>query len=397
MSPGRLFRGNASACQNQWTPLTHSGTASNSSPHADSREMVFDAAGNIIQVDDGGIYKRTNPNASNGDWFSLNGDLQATEYHGIAYDANAGIIIGGAQDIGTTEQLVPDGTTFRSISTADGGDVAVEIQTTPGLSTRYSSFQNLGAFRRRVLNSSNVLLSQVGLAMGPLGGSPVLEPQFYTPIVANPIDGNRLLIGALNGLYESLDEGDTVRRIAADVTVNAFVGDPVIYGVPGDASLIYAADQASLWRRTGGTANPVVEVNSPTASTISGITINPGNASEVFLVDAAAVWRTGNAAANWAAVTGNLGSLDPGRLRAIVFTPGSDPALVVGADRGIFVAYASGGYEEWTPLGGSSLPNAPVYELAYSVTDDVLVAGTLGRGAWKLMGASDVIFADRFD
>lgn len=59
---GRLFRGDASLpAESRWTPLTHSGTPDNSSPHADSRDMAFDAAGNLVQVDDGGIYKRTQP------------------------------------------------------------------------------------------------------------------------------------------------------------------------------------------------------------------------------------------------------------------------------------------------------------------------------------------------
>src|SRR4030095_16470259 len=71
---GRLFRGNTTVGPNpsaptspQWEHLTHSnsiaqipggGTASGSSPHADSREMVIDAGGDLIEVDDGGIYRR---------------------------------------------------------------------------------------------------------------------------------------------------------------------------------------------------------------------------------------------------------------------------------------------------------------------------------------------------
>ena len=66
---GRLFRGDASqtptggAPSPQWDHLTHTagaggmpwgGTANGSAPHADSREMVFDANGNLIEVDDGG-------------------------------------------------------------------------------------------------------------------------------------------------------------------------------------------------------------------------------------------------------------------------------------------------------------------------------------------------------
>lgn len=105
---GRLFRGDASAVEGSvWAPLTHVGTAGSSAPHADSRELAFDAAGNLIETDDGGVYKRTNPQSAAGDWTSIIGDLQSTEYHGLAYDAVSDIVIGGAQDTGTTVQLVP--------------------------------------------------------------------------------------------------------------------------------------------------------------------------------------------------------------------------------------------------------------------------------------------------
>jgi hypothetical protein len=60
---GRLFRGNAARpTGRQWAHITHSntlgapggGTAHGSAPHVDSREMAFDAAGNLLEGDDGG-------------------------------------------------------------------------------------------------------------------------------------------------------------------------------------------------------------------------------------------------------------------------------------------------------------------------------------------------------
>src|SRR5262245_18854020 len=83
---GRLFRGDTNVAPSptgavpspQWEQLTHSnsipqipggGTASGSSPHADSREMAIAANGDLIEVDDGGIYRRTSPQNNTGDWF----------------------------------------------------------------------------------------------------------------------------------------------------------------------------------------------------------------------------------------------------------------------------------------------------------------------------------------
>ncbi|MCA9151221.1 MAG: hypothetical protein KDA92_18045, partial [Planctomycetales bacterium] len=133
----------------QWDHMTHSnqvpempngGTRRGSAPHADSREMVFDAAGNLIEVDDGGIYKRTSPRTNQGDWYSINGDLQVTEIHDIAYDTVSNVLVSGTQDNGSIQQLTAGSMVWEQISTerqsisfivtsranGDGGDVAVD-------------------------------------------------------------------------------------------------------------------------------------------------------------------------------------------------------------------------------------------------------------------------------
>jgi len=404
---GRLFRGDAGAAPgSQWTPLTHVGTASNSSPHADSREMVFDANGDLLEVDDGGVYRRTMPDSDQGDWFSINGDLASTEYHGIAYDSVADIVIGGAQDIGTTEQIVSDGSRFRTVSTADGGDVAVDDVIGAAQSIRYSSFQFLGGFRWRTLDASNNPISQSFPPLTPINGAPGVQPQFYTPLATNSIEGNRLLIAANNALFESFDSGSTVDTIqipgdnpgeTAQIRVNAFVGDPIVYGIPGNADYVLVASDTLLYRRTAVPPALFDELLSPTVSFINDLAVNPDDADEIFVIDTGSVYFSPDGAQSWGEISGNLGSFDPGRLRTLVFVGGPDDAVLVGGDRGIFVAFASSGYGAWSRLGSNGLPNAPVFELIYSIADDVLVAGLLGRGAWTYEQALDLIFGDRFE
>ena len=61
--------------------------ASSSCPHADSRKLVWDfSSSNIVHSCDGGLYLRTAPQSSSGDWFSLSGNLSVAELHSIAYD-----------------------------------------------------------------------------------------------------------------------------------------------------------------------------------------------------------------------------------------------------------------------------------------------------------------------
>jgi hypothetical protein len=43
------------------------------------------------------------------------------------------------------------------------------------------------------------------------------------------------------------------------------------------------------------------------------------------------------------------------------------------------------GFTSWNKLG-AGLPNAPAWDLDYDAADDVLLAGTLGRGAWTIVG-----------
>ena len=45
-------------------------TANGTSPHADSRAIVFDTNDDLVETDDGGIYERTSPRTLSGDWFS---------------------------------------------------------------------------------------------------------------------------------------------------------------------------------------------------------------------------------------------------------------------------------------------------------------------------------------
>lgn len=393
---GRLFRGDASQpAGSRWTPLTHSGTPNNSSPHADSRDMAFDAAGGLIQVDDGGIYKRTQPASTAGTWLSLNGDLQTTEYHGIAWDSVSDRVIGGAQDTGTTQLRTPGSPIFDSLSTGDGGDVAVDDRSSATSSIRYTSFQNLGSLRRRTFNASNAQTANVSPARALLNGSPALVAQFYTPLAVNFANGARLVIGASNGVYESLDRADSIDRIST-ARINAFSGDPVVYGLPGNPGFLYFGAGTGLHVRAQDGATLAQVATLP--ATVVDVSVDVNSASRLFAITQTTVHLSTDGGSNFSLITGNLVSgLAPGRLRTMEFIPGSDPALVVGANRGVYIAYASSGFSTWSPLG-TGLPGVVIYELEFDHTDRVLLAGTLGRGAWVLdLPQATEIFKDGFE
>jgi hypothetical protein len=403
---GRLFRGDTTVPPTgqvpspQWEHLTHrdnvaaipgGGTASSSSPHADSREMVFDAAGDLIEVDDGGIYRRTNPQDNTGDWFSLNGNIQTTEFHDVAYDVISKIIIGGAQDTGTSEQITPGGSTWRSVSTADGGGVEVDNRSLTGMSIRYSSFQNLGGFRRRTYNSSNVLISQVFPALTVVGGGNQLVPQFYTPIKLNAINPARLIIGGANSVYESLNRGETITEIGRAITVNDSLGmEAIAYGGRREGidnpDLLYVGSGARVFIRTAAPPAPLVQSATYPGGIVRDIALDPDDWLTTYVIDSNRVFLTNNGGTNWTEITGNL---PDGDLRGIVFVPAATNSIFVGGRTGVFrmLTNIPG---VWSRVG-AGLPNALVFDLDYNGADDVLVAGLLGRGAWLLPNASQEV------
>ncbi len=77
---------------------------------------------------------------------------------------------------------------------------------------------------------------------------------------------------------------------------------------------------------------------------------------------------------------------------------GADDALVVGTTQGVYVAFESSGFSTWSKLG-EGLPNVAVWELDYDPSDDLLLAGLLGRGAFTLRHPliDPVIFEDDFE
>jgi hypothetical protein len=409
---GRLFRCDATAVVgSQCVHLTHSsavppaggGTLNMSSPHADSRELVFDAAGNLLESDDGGVFRRTSPKNNQGDWFSITNNLQAFELHSIAYDSNAKIVIGGAQDNGTGQQNAPASTLWDSVSGGDGGDVVVDATSTPGLSSRYSSSQNLGNFRRRIYNANNVLQRTVAPARQLIGGGSPLQATFVTPLRLNTVNPLRLIIAGANAVYESFDQGETITQLLPAVPVNSLGSHPIAYGAAGNPDILYVSSASRVWVRTAPPPAPLVQSVTYPGTTTGRAVVNlagdPLNPLTAGAIDTLTVYLTRDAANTWTDITGNLQSLNPGQLRSISFvTNSTGEAILVGANNGVFVALASTGFTLWDRLG-SGFPNAQVYGLDYNSLDDILIAGTLGRGAWALNhpAFSTTIFAATFD
>jgi hypothetical protein len=385
---GRLFRVDASlAPGSQATHITHTNTGGGSSPHGDSRDMAIDANDDLVEVDDGGVFRRTTPLTNAGDWFSVIGDLRVTELHDAAWDSSAKVAIGGAQDTGTPQEVTPGDRRWQSVSTGDGGDVAVDDTGTPGMSVRYSSFQSLGSFRRRTYDTANSFVSQTFPALTVVGGGAALVTQFVTPIAVNNVTPTRLVIGGANSVYESMDQGGTITEIGPGIAVNSAGRGPIAYGATGNADVLYIGSGDDVFVRTAAPpAALTASATYPGAGTfrqVADLAIHPADPMTVFAADPTHVYTTTDSGTSWTEVTGDLPAQTPGELRSIAFsTSNAAGTVIVGADNGAFAA-AGPAFNVWTPIA-PGIPRVPVYDLEYDPVDEILAAGTLGRGLWTV-------------
>ena len=414
---GRLFRGDAGVPATgevpspQWEHLTHradvaatpgGGTGRSSSPHADSREMVFDANGDIIEVDDGGVYRRTSPGDNTGDWYSLNGNLQVSEMHDIAYDPVSKVLIGGNQDTGTPQQFPRGETTWTTVTTADGGDVAVDASEAPDVSYRYSSIQFFGGFRRYAYDATGVLVGFEFPALA-LGGVSVYELapnfDFVQHFSLNAVNPRRAVIGAVS-VFETFDRFATLTEAAALNGDALDRADATAYGCADNADLLYfghgsaftSAGQVTVRQSLGEDGAPSADDLQATGyvgGKVRDIVIDQQDCATVYAIEALRVFASNDTGATWRDITGNLADapVNYPDLRNIEVVPsggmfGIDNAVVVGSRAGVHVMFprAQG---VWFSMN-DGLPHAPVWDLAYSAEDDALFAATLGRGAWRL-------------
>ena len=256
-----LFRVDASqAPGSQASNLTGSNTASSSAPHVDQRAMAIDANGNLLATCDGGIFRRTSPTNNAGDWFSVNGNLQVTEFYSQAYDNISKVLFGGSQDNGTSMQVTTGNQLWTLLLAGDGDDVAVDVTSVPGESIRYYAADFLSSFTAATYNANNVLQSSYSKALTPVGGSTAPIWPFATPFKVNAIDPTRLVFGGLNAVYESSDQGNTIVELSPAITANSPTSPPdysgntsIVYGGHSgtdNADLLYVGSDNSVYLRT---------------------------------------------------------------------------------------------------------------------------------------------------
>src|SRR5438034_1188274 len=239
------------------------------------------------------------------------------------------------------------------------------------------------------------------------------------PYVVNAVDSTRMLIG-LRALYGSTSIGapmapqydglDTVSRIwlppeRAGVFFSALAYGGRKGGI-GQANVVYAArgNEIFVALPTGGGALGAFQTERiDQVVQIRDLVLDPDNYDTAYAVADSAVYKR-TAPNKWVLISEQLNNAD---LQTIEFVNvGGQQVLLVGGATGVYRAFDPGPGAIWTEFG-RGLPNALVTDLSFIhrpaaafenphglPRGDVLLAATLGRGAWTIQNA-DTFLDDR--
>jgi VCBS repeat-containing protein len=353
-----------------WSSITSD--VNGNGPHTDHHAAAFDANGNFLDGDDGGIF-RFNP--STGLWTDLNGNLNTIQFTGIALDpTDPNIAYGGSQDNGTEKYTGSLG--WTAIAGGDGGFTRVDPFNP---NTIYQEFTSDSIRRSDDGGNSFTFIG------GTIQGNTV---NFYAPYILDPGTPNRILYGA-DWLNESLDEGNSWNAIGV-AGINGFnPNDSDISAIATartDSNTIYVAtNDGEIFATTSDGASWTDDGN---FGSIHDLTVDPTNSqiayavANIFTGGPAHVFQTTNGGGSWTDISGNLPDVP---VWSIAVDPtggltGNTP-LYIGTDTGVYRSTDNGA--TWNVFG-TGMPNVQVVSLDFQDGLEILGAGTHGRGLWEI-------------
>jgi RTX calcium-binding nonapeptide repeat (4 copies) len=433
---GYVVRGDSTA--NTWTGITPVGSASgdagtavptanaavHTSPHADSRDLVFAAGGVLLYGSDGGLYQATSPGSGTQTWTYVGGNIQDTEVYNVAYDSQFDIIFGGAQDNGTPSQNAPGSTSsYHDESGGDGGATAVDNYTLAGSGESVRYF--FGKVRKVYDGANSRVSGDADSNILPAGGLAGLTSSTANDLFAGSVvnaiaptaaqitagQSTRVLaFGGTNAtvtvgaLYESSDAGSAsasggfVNDSWTQITTGAgFVkAGAIAYGGRSggvdNPDVLYVASGSRIYLRTisGGTLDATA-AQPLGAGAIVSIALDPNDWNRAFVTDGSRIYMTENHGGSWTNITGNVNTSGQAGSTLSAIGGSGDTALLLAHANGVQRMLVSDP-GVWSRYG-AGLPNAVNGGLVYNAADDVLVNATYGRGFWEVANASDTVFS----
>lgn len=417
----------------------------NTAPHADTRGMFVDAAGNLIILTDGGIFKRENPDRI-GIWRSLLGTgMGNVECHDAIYEPVTDRFACATQDAGNAltspgNQRGPAGERrWYQVTSGDGGPIDVGPPIDPKFGPQWI-FSLYYFMHVSVYNDPTTNRPPKGARCRTFTNQ-IPQAEFYQRFSRNRFNDSRFLVAVQESMaiYESQNGLVTFKEVGAQpvsLMLNATWATETIY-LPIHAGTIFGgmadgvAKQDVWWAWTLNAlqlhddsvfAGSAVLVDHPFANPmgrITGVVVDPldyrrvcisgggppvdrilcsldGKLRKVTVAQAqvpnlAPVVSWTDVSGNFVNLTSSFGTFELSQVLSLIwirpirnreFLVASTPSGIVYMDLAVTGT--------WKRLD-AGLPPIVVSRIKYYPESDMLIAATLGRGVWSLRNFSTLL------
>jgi photosystem II stability/assembly factor-like uncharacterized protein len=336
--------------------------------HVDQHFLFFHPTdpNTIMSCNDGGIWLSTN---SGNTFTNLNQNLTLTQFYRIAASPfTPSRILGGTQDNGT--QQTYSALNWVAAYGGDGGEVCFNPFNSNFI---LGETQNGGIFR-----TTNGGTSWSSATSGISTGENVA---WVAPIIAHPTtDGT--FYTARQRVFRSTNNGGVWSAVSGNVNGSSAVREMAIS--KSNPSILYATSGANIFLSTDGGATFTNKTSGLPGRTITSVNINPNDENIALLTFSGfatnKVYKTTDMGNTWVSIHGNLPDSPVNDGFIYTYDTQNPHTYFVATDVGVFLTQDNG--SSWVELP-NNLPNTVIMHLDYSPSNQMLRAGTHGRGVYE--------------
>jgi len=338
--------------------------------HADHHFLDFQMTGSnprLFTCNDGGLYRSLNQGAS---WLELthsgNGPVIGQFYRIATSDEDPNLMLGGLQDNGTIRRNI-NGWQF-----VEGGD-GMECHIDPA----DTAWQYMSTYFGITFRSSNGGQTFQNNIYANIPGS--FSGAWVAPSRIHPHRQNQFIL-ALDEIFVSSNRGDTWQQRSSGQSQSKAFRSLAISESNPDLMIAATFDTVLITTDYGLSWQSIT----PTVFTgnITYITIDPVDPNRIWLClsdysGGARILFSSDQGLNWSDFSGTLPDVP---VNCMVYTKGSNDALYIGTDLGVF--YRDASMNDWIAYA-DDLPVVVVTELEILYNFRKIRAATFGRGIWE--------------
>ncbi len=367
--------------------------------HSDMHNIVFNPGSSSVAyfLNDGGIYRTANANASIPTLTSKESNYNTTQFYACAMDPTAGSynFLAGSQDNGSHK--FSSATIQNSVEVTGGDGMFCHIDqnqaqywfTSYVYNNYYRSSDNGGSFVQA--NSGNT-----GRFINPTDYDDVANIMYCAK---GTIEYLRWDNPQLGNTFTTVPLVSLGGQISA-VKVSPNTANRVYFGTGGGK--IVMADNAHTLTPTA----TVISTGLP-AAYISCIEVETGNDNHIIVTytnyGANSIWETVNGGTSWTSVEGNLPDMP---VRWALFNPNNNDQLMIATELGVWTTDdLNAGSTVWGS-SNTGLANVRVDMLQLRQSDKLVIAATHGRGLYytgtfspaaaNFVASDDVVYPGRY-